>query len=635
MQADIARSNALKNGTASPSQLKQNAEDKALFNDPSINNPWADIPILGTGAKLISSAEAAAPSAAPFVSRALNGLKGGISKATDIFGRKASGTAEAAPVAASIAATDAPIVVRGVQSAERLAADAARNQQEARFAAVNNTATKGLVAAKNTGTGTAGLLTRAGLVSGANSIEATPASTNNVIPAPAKTAPAAAAATPEADPALAAQQAATTQANAALPAGLKDAQGNLNGDAIFAAQPGAVAGAPIAAAQAQQVQRAMQQGLRVGSSPVSGDGSPIATTGRYADPAAAEAYYRNRTESQLSPQGIAESNAFIRANAKTANASTVARDNAAFASRGLNVTKSVDSHGNVTYGNSSANPYMNSKFAGGRTGNDIAADNKAQENIGLQEAQVRQQAHADDAVLAQRQQLMDAVKNAPSVARQNAAVGALNVFNQQVGGDKDRVERAQERAASLRAAQYQYQTAHEDRMQVREMEAHKQGFTEHEARYKQNEDTLRALSTDQTGKLNPEKYAQNSAFATSTLAGLKDANGRPTPKDLGSADAELMKNIRLGMEARDAKPYGDSVLKPLGLGASQPMSLSQSMPTDKRPGIGGPEYLINGSWIPANRITGASMFGYGGNNEQVERLDEQVVAYQKQLGARK
>jgi hypothetical protein len=65
------------------------------------------------------------------------------------------------------------------------------------------------------------------------------------------------------------------------------------------------------------------------------------------------------------------------------------------------------------------------------------------------------------------------------------------------------------------------------------------------------------------------------------------------------------------------------------------MNLAQSMPTDKRPGIGGPEYLINGSWIPANRITGASMFGYGGDKEQEARLDEQVAAYQKQLAARR
>jgi hypothetical protein len=415
---------------------------------------------------------------------------------------------------------------------------------------------------------------------------------------------------------------------------LKDAQGNLNGDAIFAAQPGAVASAPIAAAQAQQVQSAMQQGLRAGSSPVSGDGTPIATTARYADPAAAEAYYRNRTESQLSPQGIAESNAFIRANAKTANAGTAARDNAAFASRGLNVTKSVDSHGNVTYSNTSANPYMNSNFAGGRTGNDIAADNKAQENIGLQEAQIRQQAHADDAVTAQRQQLMDAVRNAPTVARQNAAISALSVFNQNNASDKDRAERAQERAASLRAAQYQYQIAHEDRMQVREMEAHKQGFTEHEARQKQNDDMIRALSMDpSTGKLNPEKYAKNIAYATSTLADLKDANGRSTPKDLGSATPDVMKGIRLGMEARDAKPYGDDLLKVVGLGASTPMNIAQSIPTDKRNGIGGPEYLINGSWIPANRITGASIFGYGGNNEQERWLDEQLAAYKKQSAA--
>jgi hypothetical protein len=317
------------------------------------------------------------------------------------------------------------------------------------------------------------------------------------------------------------------------------------------------------------------------------------------------------------------------------NASTLARDNAAYASRGMNVTRSSDGKGGVLYSDA-PNPYMNSTFASGRTGNDIAADNKAQEKIGLQEAQIRQQAHADDAVLAQRQQLMDAVKNAPSVARQNAAVGALSVFNQNNASDKDRAERAQERAASLRAAQYQYQTAHEDRMQVHEMEAHKQGFTEQQARRKQNDDMIRALSMDPSkGTLDADKYAKNLAFATSTLAGLKDTNGVPTPKDLGDADPDTMKNIRLGMGARDATPRFDSVLKPLGLGASQPVNLDQSMATDVRDGIGGPEYLINGSWIPENSITGASIFGYGGNNEQRARLEAQVAEYQKQLAARK
>jgi hypothetical protein len=416
---------------------------------------------------------------------------------------------------------------------------------------------------------------------------------------------------------------------------LKDAQGNLNGDAIFAAQPHAIASAPIAAAQAQQVQSAMQQGLRAGSSPVSGDGTPIATTARYADPAAAEAYYRNRTESQLSPQGIAESNAFIRANAKAANAGSLARDNAAYASRGMNVTKSSDGKGGVLYSDA-PNPYMNSTFADGRTGNAIASDNKAQEKIGLQEAQIRQQTHADDAMLAQRQQLMDAVKNAPTVARQNAAINALSVFNQSNTSDKDRVERGQERAASLEAAKWQYRAQHEQWAQTHTLDLAKQGFTEKQARQKQNDDMIRALSMDPSkGTLDADKYAKNLAFATSTLAGLKDANGVPTPKDLGDADADTMKNIRLGMGARDATPRFDSVLKPLGLGASQPMNLDQSMATDVRDGIGGPEYLINGSWIPENSITGASIFGHGGNNEQRARLEAQVAEYRRQLAARR
>jgi hypothetical protein len=270
---------------------------------------------------------------------------------------------------------------------------------------------------------------------------------------------------------------------------------------------------------------------------------------------------------------------------------------------------------------------MNSKFTGGRTGNDIAADNKAQENIGLQEAQIRQQAHADDAVLAQRQQLMDAVKNAPSVARQNAAISALSVFNQNNGNDKDRVERAQERAASLEAAKWQYRTQHEQWGQTHALDLAKQGFTEHEARQKQNDDVLRARYT-LDGKLNSAEYLKAKQYQDAYLASKN--------QDAGGLNPELAHEIALSYEMANARPMFDSVKSLVGAGAPNSNTPQQSRFIDKRSSLRGEELQrADGTWVLRRDANGAGFFGGNADAAKDAVINKQLTEYEAGLNAAK
>jgi hypothetical protein len=138
---------------------------------------------------------------------------------------------------------------------------------------------------------------------------------------------------------------------------------------------------------------------------------------KFNDPAAAETFYKNRTASELSPQMVDIVNKGIRARQNTSQ--SVAADNARFAMDGYGgVTKSVGKDGRVSYGDSTPNPYIASKFSNGKTGAQIMAERQASDAANLKNGQA--QAAQDKASLDSI--YMDGMRNAALSGNSNAAL---------------------------------------------------------------------------------------------------------------------------------------------------------------------------------------------------------------------
>jgi hypothetical protein len=273
---------------------------------------------------------------------------------------------------------------------------------------------------------------------------------------------------------------------------------------------------------------------------------------------------------------------------------------------------------------------MNSKFAGGKTGNDIAATNAVNDTTNLAAAKQLQAEQA--ARSAAHDEQVERARLEGNIYSSNGATqrAAVNMYDQHLATQrdlagiaerKDVAEKGLQASANYRAAQMAWERHVADVSQqhwnAEQDQQHKQfGVTRHDIALKQNDDLLRAKHTV-NGTLDSAGYNAEKQFTAQALA----ANNL----DIAAADPQYMNDTGLSYDSSQVKPMFNGLRSLFGAGAPNSNTPQQSRFVAKRPSLFGEQIQrADGTWVNRKDVNGAGFLGGSANAATDAMIDRQI-----------